>query len=306
VSDDAFTVLVEDSTKLSRDEWLASRLPYIGASEAAPSLGMSPWMSQYALWAIKRGLIPDQAMSERFEWALAMEPTILDWWRSHDAWGTAEGQGRRHLMVVSNEYPWMACNPDDLFDNVVVECKTAHSMDEKRWFDPATGQPAVPDHYAIQVMHEMIVTGRKLAVIVVSFGSEAPKDFEVQYDEALAQVIIEGTREMKRRVDEDDPPDVDGSEATMNALRAQFTEVREGEAVEMPARVASLMVERETYAKVAKEAHKIIDHAKAEFMREMGKAEVATVGGAKVATWKKDRNGGRVFRWSTSGGDDGT
>jgi putative phage-type endonuclease len=294
-----FTVLCEDTTKLTRDDWLALRQPYIGSSEAAPTLNLSPWQSGYSLYCIKKGLIPDQPMSGRFEWALAQEPVILDWWRAHEAWGlVSPGEvGRRHLMVVSNEHPWLACNPDDLFPRVTVECKIADGFDKKRWFDPATEEPAVPDHYAIQVTTQMIVTGRRQGVIVVSFGGNEPVEFIIDYDEALAAAIIEGTRKFMDLVEAGTPPDVDGSEATMNALRAQYLEVSEGEMVELSPPVAALLPERASYARVAKEAKAIIDNAKAAVMAELGEAEVAAVDGMKVATWSNTKKG-RRFTWA--------
>ena len=45
-------------TTANREEWKALRKKYIGGSDAAAIVGMSPFCSQYALWAEKTGKIP--------------------------------------------------------------------------------------------------------------------------------------------------------------------------------------------------------------------------------------------------------
>ncbi len=47
--------MVTMQTFPSREEWLAARTSYIGGSDVASILGLSPWMSNVDLWEIKTG-----------------------------------------------------------------------------------------------------------------------------------------------------------------------------------------------------------------------------------------------------------
>lgn len=115
---------------------------------------------------------------------------------------------------------------------------------------------------------------------------------------AIAKAVIEGTRRFWQRVVDNDPPDPDGSEATMLALRALYLEVTSGKSIELPPSYSSLLALRPTLAEQKRETEKDIDAIKTSLMAAMGSAEVALLDGEKVATWKKTKAGTRTFRFT--------
>lgn len=284
----SYSVVHPDTSELPRPAWLELRRTGIGSSDAAPALTMSPWRSQYALWADKRGLLPDEddEGNERFLWGRLVEPLILSEARRRRWTG---GGGQRHLMLRSDDHPWMLANPDELTIDQVVEAKTADGWDESRW------DAGVPDHYTIQAHHLMVVTGRRECVFPVLFGGNVLRCFIVEWDEVLAQRVIEGTCALWERVLDNDPPDVDGSEATMLALRVQYTEVAEGKTVELPESIIPDLRARVAQEEIKAKASAGIDLLKARLMALMEDAEVGTVGGEAVCTWKRSRSGQRRF-----------
>ena len=289
-----FEVVHPDTSTIERPEWLALRKPGTGSSDAAPAMEMSPWVSQYAQWAEKSNLIPEQAQSPMFAWRLALEPVILDH-AEREGWTT--GPMRRHLMVRSIEHPWMLANPDGLTATEVVEAKTAAAWDEKRWDE------GVPDHYVVQAVHLMIVTGRRRCVMPVMFGCDPPRLFVIDFDPPLAGQIVAQTGEFWRRVVENDPPDPDGSEASMLALRAVYLESVEGKSVDLPESFREPLALRRAHALIAKEHTDSCDAVKASVMKAMGDAEAAKLEAVTVATWKTSKSGSRRFLWTEPKGE---
>lgn len=289
-----YEVLVEDTRMLTRQTWLATRRTGVGSSDAAPALGMSPWVSQYALWADKRGLLPAREETERFRWGHLLEPVILDELQRRRPPGPAPMQ--RNLMLRSAQYPWMLANPDALVTgSSVIEVKTASEWDRKRWDE------GVPDHYVLQAHHLMVVCGVDRCIVPVLFGCAEMVEYEIDYDTAVAKQVIDGTYDFWERVKNDDAPDLDGSEATMLALREIWFEGAPGMSVELTADLAGHIALHPALAAQEKAATEAANALKARVMDAMGIAEVALVDGEVVATWKSRKDGRRVFRWKERG-----
>lgn len=281
-----YEVVVADTRELARPDWLALRRQGLGSSDAAPAMSMSPWTSAYSLFAEKRGLLPEQPDNERFLWGRLHEPLILD---EAERRHWIKGAAVRGLMVRSKEYPWMLANPDGLTEREVVEAKTADGWDEARW------DIGVPDHYALQAHHLMAVTGRRECAFPVLFGGNSLRGFYVEWDEKVGQNVIEGTCAMWERIRDNNPPDVDGSEATMLALRAVFTEVAEGKVVDLPESLIPGLNVRLAKKEIIKRAEAEGDVVKAQLMELMGDADTGKLNGEVICTWKANKNGVRSF-----------
>lgn len=281
-----YEIVCADTSKISRPEWLDLRRPGLGASDVAPAMGMSPWQSQYSLWAEKSGLLPGMEQTERFEWALKQEPLIIQWAEDH---GWVHGPVRRFEMARSVSYPWLLANPDGVTKREVVEVKHLHSGDETRW------DYGVPDHYVIQTHAQMIVYGVRTAVMPVTFGCDPPRHFIIDFDPVLAAQIIETTHAFWKRVESGDAPDPDGSEASMNALREVYMNPEQGKKIELPPEAEAWLDKRDIAVIAEKAFTKQVNEVKAQIMFEMGDAEIATIFDEPVATWKTNKAGNRVF-----------
>jgi putative phage-type endonuclease len=281
-----YEVVCPDTREIERAEWLQLRKTGMGSSDAAPAMSMSPWTSAYYLYAEKRNLVPDTPDNERFLWGRLHEPLIL---REASRRGWVQGPVDCGLMLRSKEHPWMLANPDGLTDRDVVEAKTADSFDQKRW------DIGVPDHYSIQAHHLMAVTGRRSCCLSVLFGGNFLEKYYVDWDPAIGKLVVEGTCAMWERIQDGTPPDPDGSEATMLALRAIYTEVVEGKSVEFPDAVVPWLNQHLADAPIVTAAKKRMDETKARLMDLMGDAEVGLLNGERVCTWKKSASGSRRF-----------
>jgi putative phage-type endonuclease len=183
---------------------LLARKHFIGASEAAAACGLSPWKTPYELWSDKTSDELDERDSSRMEWGRRLESVVL----AKYAEGLGDGVELETpcLLRVSEQYPWMACTPDGLLPDRVVEIKTAGMANAREWGEPGTD--AVPLHYLIQVTHQMIVTGRKKADIPVLIGGSDYRVYSVELDAELAQLLIDRERVFWTHVESRTPPEV--------------------------------------------------------------------------------------------------
>lgn len=184
---------------------LLARKRTIGASEAAAACGLSPWTTPFQLWQDKTSDTVEQVDNARMEWGRRLESVVLAKY--------AEGIDTRAVPMqspclthVSETYPFMSCTPDALLPDRVVEIKTAGLSSAREWGEPGTD--VVPMHYLLQVTHQMIVTGRRLADIPVLIAGNDYRLYTVNYDEELAALLIDRERAFWRHVEDRTPPDV--------------------------------------------------------------------------------------------------
>lgn len=281
-----YKILCEDTSKLPKPEWLTTRAPYVGSSEAAATAGLSPWESTYGLWARKRGLVSSEIPdTERFWWGRVLEPLILQRW----AFQYERPVPRQHLMMASTLYPWMAANPDGVIPGACVEAKTADPWDEARW------ESGVPTHYLLQGLHQCIVYGVRRCYFPVLFGFHLT-EFIVDYAEDEVESLVAAERAFWRRVQENDAPDPDGSEATMIAIREQLSAFERGATVDLPADAEEWIATRTQYDALAKASLATADAAKQRLMLAMGAGTEGLIDGEVAVTFRPDKNGTRSLR----------
>ena len=93
------------------EEWLAARQAGVGGSDVAAILGISPWVSAFALWHAKAGNIPAEVLTdEPVYWGKALEKVVLARWREeHPEHGAANWQG---YTWADRDQLWRHVNPD--------------------------------------------------------------------------------------------------------------------------------------------------------------------------------------------------
>ena len=168
---------------LSKEE-LKERQSGIGASEAAPALGLSKYKTPYQLWEEKTALEVVQFDSPILRRGRMFEPIIRQLY--------SDETGRSVKVVPSmrsEKYPFMTASPDGYAEDGkrYIEIKTARNKSE--WGEPGTDEIPLP--YMIQVQHGLIVTGLEIADIPVSFSLDDFAIYEVPADRELQEMIIE-------------------------------------------------------------------------------------------------------------------
>jgi putative phage-type endonuclease len=183
---------------------MIDRSKSLGASDAAAACGLSPWRTPYELYLEKTGEIPSQADNPRLEWGRRLEAVILEKYLTERALDPADVVTQAHR--VSAEFPWMSATPDALLPDRVVEVKTAGWGKGEQWGEPGTD--AIPLVYLLQITHQMIVTGLRVADVPVLIGGSDYRVYTVMFDQELADLLIDRERAFWTYVETRTPPDI--------------------------------------------------------------------------------------------------
>jgi putative phage-type endonuclease len=181
------TVTIHQSVEPAID-----RSSYLGSSDIAAVMGLSPWRTAYEVWEGKQaGFVafedPDKVKILRR--GVRFEPVILDMLQEETGvWIT--GRNVRH---VDHQFPFLACEIDaeatDEQTLVIanVEIKSVSPWAAGDW--GAEGTDEIPLYYACQVMFSLMVTGRQYATVAALIGSDDLRVYRINRDEALIAYI---------------------------------------------------------------------------------------------------------------------
>lgn len=155
-------------TVMRSPEWYQERLTYVGASEAAEAVGLSPWGDPIGLWEKKLGMVPERDETDRMKLGRLIEPVIGQL--------ASEALDGRQLRKVSGpirhpEHPFIGANPDFRvrgtlpdYGRTLVQAKMR--LDSSTWGEPDDGVGlGVPLHYRVQAWAELLATGLETCVI---------------------------------------------------------------------------------------------------------------------------------------------
>lgn len=158
---------------------------FLGGSDAAAVMGLSPWATPVELWQQKTGRKPkpepDAAARKRFERGHRLEPFIRDM-----VIAKLEDQGLTVELLACNEryvdpeHAFLSCEIDFelllsgecviggaevLFDHEHINCdaKSVSGFARKKWGEEDTED--VPIEYAAQFMHGLMITGRRYCLV---------------------------------------------------------------------------------------------------------------------------------------------
>ena len=154
--------MLERKTFATREEWLAGRGQGIGASDAAATCGMSPWMTPVELWKLKTGAEQAKDLSDNaaVQLGVRMEPAIRDFFAAmHPEFRVEYHQ---FDILYQQERPWLFATLDgELIDadgkHGILEIKTATPNGKAGWSKWADGQ--MPQNYYTQTLHQLLATG---------------------------------------------------------------------------------------------------------------------------------------------------
>ena len=255
--------------------WLQERMTGIGGSDAAAVLGLSKWKTPLQVYQEKRGELLPQEDNESMLWGRELEPVI----RQQYANRNNRTVSLPASMLRHPKYEFMVANVDGVTnDNRLLEVKTARSA--KEWGETGTDQ--VPQAYLIQVQHYLAVTQLSVADVVVLIGGSDYREYEIEADKELQEMIIEGEAVFWANVLSSTPPaPVTYADAMALYGRASKAESIEGD-IDMAYALDRLLVIREDIKKLETQEESL----KAEVMKYMGEHDTLTFDGKPVITWK--------------------
>lgn len=165
---------LERRTFSTREAWLTGRMQGIGGSEAAAACGMSPWMTPVQLWRLKRGADEAKDLSDNaaVRQGVRMEPALREFFRAlHPEYAV---EHHPFDILYQPERPFLFATldgelADDRGRHGVLEIKTATPNGKAGW--EAWRDGAMPMHYFVQVLHQLLATEYDFAVLLAALYS---------------------------------------------------------------------------------------------------------------------------------------
>jgi putative phage-type endonuclease len=202
-------------------EWheLRNEPGVIGGSDIAACAGLSSWTSPITLWAKKTGQIPDEVTPNMsMKLGTILEEPILQLFADEHPELTILTTG----TWANKTYPWMRANPDGLYLDAdgnwgIVEVKFSRDY----WTQ-------VPQSYRAQVLWYMKVFGIRQAKLVALAGSSY-QEYDIEWDQFEADTLFESAVRFRQACIDLKMPDWDGSNSTLETVRALNPNIEDGE-----------------------------------------------------------------------------
>lgn len=263
------------------------RTTYIGGSDVAAILGISPWKSPFRLYQEKIGAFSDEvtpAKQRVFDRGHRWEPVVVEMVVDElQAIGHEVEIIARNQRYPDAELPFLAAEIDlELLidgEETNVEIKTVHPFAAKEWGEQGTDE--IPLHYTAQVMHGLMIRPRKTALVAALIGVDDLRLHQIRRDDETIAAIRLKEIEFWRRVQDRDAPYPETAE-DVKWLYAKDS----GTVAEADDDVFRLWGDLHYQKTLAKHAEAAIEIIETKIKLAMADASTLIYQGRKLCTWK--------------------
>ncbi|MBT9495340.1 MAG: YqaJ viral recombinase family protein [Paucibacter sp.] len=194
---------------------MPDRKRFIGGSDVAAVLGLSPWSTPVELWMEKTGRTEPRPVDIKRERIFArgkkLEPVVIDMGidklreRGHTVELIARNRRYRHPL---HRFISVEIDAELIIDgeHVNVDAKTVMGFARDKWGEEDTEE--VPMEYAAQFMTGLACTGRQRCLVLALIGLDDVLIYWVNHDaEAVDSLVGELVDFWVKHVKADAPPD---------------------------------------------------------------------------------------------------
>lgn len=216
------------TAKMSRADWLEERRKSLGGSDMGAVLGLNPWRSPYAVWAEKTGKLTEDRDTEAMRIGRDLEDYVAR------RFCEASGKKVRRMNAIlrnNRKCPWLHANVDRLIvgEESGLECKTASALNASKFTGgefPATYYAQCVTYLAVTEYGRwylaVLVMGREFKIYQMTRIKDDPCpdwcESSVYVSDEEIDALITAAAEFWDRVEHNEPPAVDGTSATSEAL----------------------------------------------------------------------------------------
>ncbi len=167
------------------------RMKYIGGSDIAAVLGISPWRTPLQLWEDKRRPRiegperPRDPKARGVRWEAVVAEMLVERLQADGHSVDVVSANRRYK---DSDLPFLAAEIDlevrlDGAEEITnVELKTVHPFKLRTDGWGESGSDSMPTHYTAQVMHGLGVTRRRSGILAALFGADELRAYPVAAD----------------------------------------------------------------------------------------------------------------------------
>ena len=265
----------------TRAEFLEARRKYIGGSDVAAILGISPWKTPLDLYLEKTQPRAEDDLSPDRMRVLTrgqrMEPYVVELLSEE----TGLQVVRRNARYIDPELPFLAAEIDaEAETGENIEIKTVSPFKAREWGEQQSDE--IPVHYTAQAMHGLMVTGRAVCVFGVLIGGDDFRVYRVERDEeTIAAIRAREAAFWRNHIEAGVPPEP----TTVADIKTLYGRDA-GTAIEASEDVLRHLNDLRNLQAQLKELGAQAEAAKEAIQLYMADAAVLTVGGKPAATWK--------------------
>lgn len=303
------------STRTARTEtkakqaWLEERRTYLGATDISAIMGINPYQSPHDVWLAKKGLKEDESKIA-MRVGTYLEPFIAkEFEHQHSV------KVRRSRLYRHSRFGFLACNPDREFtldvDGVKVpallECKSVGYFASANFGQDGSDQ--IPEHYMMQILWQMIVTGRKVVALAALVDNRELRVFYYTldpnysgwahvFDEVTAKRVFNfAIRWWAEHIEGDKEPEMTGHESDHTYLQKVRPSYENGLLTNADEETDALCVRlgkaKTRLSRAEYAAAELANRIKAYMAKERVSELETTVG---TFTWKTNTRGIAVFK----------
>jgi len=272
-------LVLKNTKNLDREEWLEARRYGLGGSDIGSICGLNKYKSPIAVYLDKVGELPsEEQQSEAAYWGTIIEDIIAKEFEVR----TGKKVRRKNAILQHPKYPFMLANLDRVVvgEKAILECKTASAYLDSEWKNDK-----VPESYILQCQHYMAVTGYEKVYIAALIGGNKFVYKEILKDGELINYLIEIEKDFWKRVEDKNPPAMDGSEASSELLKKLYPGAVEGTEILLPYEASELIQKRNEVKVKIKELESEQSECENKLKNMLQSSEIGLIDNLKV-TWK--------------------
>ncbi len=260
------------------------RQKYIGGSDIAGILGISPWKTPLDVYLDKvqpRVEITDPDKLRVLNRGKRLEPYVIDL-LSEETGLEIVRRGERYL---DRELGFIAAEIDaEAASGENIEIKTVSPFKAKEWGEEQSDE--IPLHYAAQAMHGLMVTGRDVCVFGVLIGADDFRLYRIERDDATIAGIREKEVEFWQRVNDKNPPEP----SAVSDIFRLFGTKDSGMAIEASESIQADLLALKSLKGDAKNIEGLIALRESRIKIFMGDASILTMNGLPACTWTEQQS----------------
>lgn len=279
------------------EKQLQARREGIGASEAGIVMGDNAYCTAYELWMIKTGRMQPEDLSNNEAVFLGnkLEGVIADWYEfKHGKKLRKDNRTLRH-----SDYPHILCHLDRKVEGErkIIEIKTANYFAWKGEEWGPDGSNNIPDPYIWQIQHQLAVTGYQEAELVVWPKTAATISCHpIKRDDELIQIMLGKLNHFWfEHVVKDVAPPME----YRKDVELAYPQNR-GNFVEATLQTLEAINDLSIIKEGIKQNQKMCGPLETIITEAIGEADGLTADGHVLCTWKANKTGKRVLRFTNA------
>ena len=259
---------------MNREDWVALRQSYIGASDASAVLGINPWKSPVDVYLEKTGKVDNGGDSIDMWLGREIEPLIAKLFEKNSGL-----KCRQDFKIRCHpDFDYLRTNLDRTVGSSPLEIKMMSRFDE------------IPHHYYVQIMFQAMVTNAPHIYFAV-LSTSIPRSFNwYKYkrdDDLIADIKRECVHFWETYVkgDQMPPPETERDAKSLYPIHEPEKEY------EADATIRDDILLISNLAEDIKMKKSELDKVKAGVMDKMKDSEILTWMGIPMVTWRKTKDG---------------